>query len=129
MDIERTEVILTSKLPGRSVPWEGKLMAVRNGGLLYVPVAFWRKGQKSPLHKHILAAAGLEGIRRNSPENMGGCFVKVFMGTVVLSSSSGDFGLIKEQGIILPCIETALREFFLREKVAVQEIETDRLEC
>ena len=44
MDIERTEVILTSKLPGRSVPWEGKLMAVLNGSVLYVPVAFWRKG-------------------------------------------------------------------------------------
>ena len=45
MDIERTEVILTSKLPGRSVPWDGQLMAIRNGRALYVPVALWRDGQ------------------------------------------------------------------------------------
>ncbi len=128
MDIERTEVILTSKLPGRSVPWDGKLMAVRNGSALYVPVALWRDGQKVPLHKHILAAAGLERIRRNSPENMGGCLVKMFMGTLVLSHLSGDFGPLKEQRVILPHIESALREYFRREKVAVHEMDTSGLD-
>ena len=56
------------------------------------------------------------------------CFVKVFIGTVVLSSSSGDFGPIKEQGVILPHVTTALRDFFLREKIVIQEINTDGLE-
>ena len=129
MDIERTEVILTSKLPMRSVPWNGKLMAVLNGNALYVPVAFWRKGQKSPLHKHILAAAGLERIRRNSSENMGGCLVKMFMGTLVLNHQSGDFGPLTEQRVILPHIESALREFFQREKVTVHEIDTSGLDA
>ena len=128
MDIERTEVILTSKLPGQSAPWDGKLMAVLNGRVLYVPVAFWRKGQKSPLHKHILAAAGLERIRRNSPENMGGCLVKMFMGTLVLSHLSGDFGPLKEQRVILPHIESALRDLFRREKVAVHEMDASGLD-
>jgi hypothetical protein len=129
MDIERTEVILTSKLPGRSVPWEGKLMAVRNGGVLYVPVAFWRKGQKSPLHKHILAAAGLERIRRSSLENMGGCLLKMFMGTLVLNHQSGDYGPLTEQKVILPHIESALWEFLRGEKVAVHEVDTSGLDA
>ena len=128
MDITRTEIILVSKLPRRNVPWAGKLMAVRNGGVLYVPVAFFRGESVPVLHKRILADAGLGRFKPSSPENMGGCFVKVFMGTVVLSSSSGDFGPIKEQEVILPHIETALRDFLLLKKIVIKEIDTDGLE-
>jgi hypothetical protein len=128
MDIARTEVIQIWTPPRRSVPWDGKLMAVRNGSVLYIPVAFWREGKEAPLHRRILAAAGLKRIRRNSPENLGGCMVKMFMGTMVLSGSSGDFGMVKRQEETLPIIKTALREFLSRQKIVVNEIDTDELD-
>jgi hypothetical protein len=103
-------------------------MAVRNGGVLYVPVAFRPKGRDLPLHRRILKDAGLEHIGRSSPENMGGCYIKIFMGTVVLKGESGDFGPLQEQNIILPHIEAALRRFFRREKVAIHEIATGELD-
>ena len=127
MAIDRTEIILTSKLPWRSVPWDGKLMVVRSGGVLYVPVAFRPKGRELPLHRRILRDAGLEHIGRSSPENMGGCYVKMFMGTVVLKGESGDFGPLQNQEIFLPHIEAALRGFFRRKKVLIHEIDTGEL--
>ncbi|MFC1657427.1 hypothetical protein ACFL2P_02515 [Candidatus Moduliflexota bacterium] len=128
MDIHRTEVILISKLPVRDMPWDGKLMVVRNRGVLYVPVVFYRESPDTPLHRHILAAAGLKHIRRGSPANLGGCHVKVFRGTMVLSGKSGDFGPVKQQGEVLPIIGEALRTFLGDRAIAVHEVDAGGLD-
>ena len=128
MGIERTELLPVSELPGRTVPWDGKLMAVRNGVVLYVPVRFYRETPDAPLHTQILAAAGLNRIKRSSPGNLGGCHVRIFEGTMVLSGRSGDFGPLKNQEEILPLITEKLRVFLRDRGISVQEIDTDGLD-
>ena len=101
MSARGAKVILTSKIPNRDVAWEGKLMAIRQGETLFLPVAFCREGAVPFPHREILDIANFKTVRRGSPENMGGCLVKVFMGTVILWSQSGEFGVLKEQEALL----------------------------
>jgi hypothetical protein len=129
MSTSRTEVILTSKLPSPDVAWEGKMMAVRQNGKLYLPVAFCREGAVPLPHRDILDSAGFKGVRRRSPENMGGCLMKVFMGTVVLWSSSGELGPLKEQDVLVPHIKAGLREFLLEMGIVVSEVDAEDLDA
>ena len=104
-------------------------MAIRQGETLFLPVAFCREGAVPFPHREILDIANFKTVRRGSPENMGGCLVKVFMGTVILWSQSGEFGVLKEQEVLVPQVKAGLREFLHEMKIEASVIETEGLDA